>query len=292
MQDFLYNNVMKLGTLRDKKLNFKDTFLYTGEILFLNFLNFFKLYFLWVLFSFFLVYTIGYLSDYFVGLFFILAYTVFYLFYLSVIAQSRAVIDETEMGVFSSLKRAFAGFINRKGVDLLELLPTVLVIFLLVFFPSSIVAVPLAFILILATIAFTIYTILTQPVVVIKKIGMLFAIRYGISLISGYFIFVASLLASLAIACSVLYIPLIFIKTNLLLHYFSIISLAGIEVFLFAIMLTVIYTNLEVAWSVGFRNYEEKQLWDATKSEDSHELTELFNTVPEVQIKEENKENK
>ena len=75
------------------------------------------------------------------------------------------------------------------------------------------------------------------------------------------------------------------------MHYFCIVSLVGIEVFLFAIMLTVIYTNLEVAWSVGFKNYEEKQSWDTNRSENNHELTELFNSVPEIQIKEEDKEN-
>lgn len=279
---------MKLDNLRSNELTFSDTFCYLREILFLNFSNFLKLFCLWVLFSFILVYCLRFFPVYFVVLSFIFAYIVFYLFYLTAIIQSRAQIDKKKIGVFKGLKEVSKGFIKRKGLDLLELLPAAIVVFLIVFFPSGIFAIPLAFIITLATIIFIVYTILAQPVVVIKKIAMFPAARYSMNLISGYLSFVIGLIATLAFACLILYIPFTFIKMPLFWYEFLLTSLAGIEVILFAILLTIVYTNLEIAWSIGFRIEEINP--SETQQENPHELTELFNTAPEIKITEDIKE--
>ena len=167
-----------------------------------------------------------------------------------------------------------------------------LVIFLIVFFPSSIFAIPLAFIITLATLIYVNWTILAQPVIVIKKMPMFAAIRYSVSLINGYFTFVLGLIITLAFACMVLYIPFIFIKTSLFLHQILVCFCVGVEVMLFAIMLTIVYTNLEIAWSIGFKNYEDEAFLDNSTKTENHEFTEFFNSVPEVQIKEEPEEEK
>lgn len=275
---------MKLDNLRAKELTYKDTFFYVKEVLLLNYKNFLKLLCLWVLFAFLLLYVRKFLSDNFVAFSFILGYMVFYLFYLSFIEQARMAIDKHKENIFISLKNVFTGFMDRKGLDLLELLPAVVVIFLIVFFPSSIFAIPLAFIITLATIVFVAYTIVSQPIVVIKKINMIPAVRYSISLISGYFSFVMGLITSLALACLILYIPCIFIKLSAFWHHFLILTYAGIEVLLFAVMLTIVYINLEVAWSVGFRKYEDEDFTPVNSKDDDHEFTEFFNNVPEIKV--------
>ena len=280
---------MNIENIHRKKLSFKDTFIYLKEVLLGNFFGFLKMLLLWVLFAFVFFYVVPFLPDYVVALLSILAYIVFYLFYLAFIAQSRAVIEETKLGTFACLKDIYKEFLHRKGFDLLELLPIALVVFLIVFFPSSIFAVPLAFIITLATIIYVVYTILTQPVLVIKKMQMFAAIRYAVSLINGYFTFVLGLIITLAFACLVLYIPFVFIKTSFLAHKVLVCFSIGIEVMLFAIMLTIVYTNLEIAWSVGFKNYNQEDII-SNRSENNHEFTEFFNRVPEVQIKEYSKE--
>lgn len=277
---------MEMDILRLKRLTFKNTFIFVKNILFANFLNFSKLFCLWVLFALLLSYAIQAFSDYFVAFSFILAYIVFYLFYLSFIVQSRAVIDKNKLGIFTTIKEVSSGFISRKGLDLLVLIPAVVVIFLIVFFPSSIFAVPLAFVITLTALICFSYIVLTQPVLVIKKMAIEPAIKYSMNLISGYFTFVLGLMLTLLIACTVLYLPFIFIKTSSFLHHFFIISMSGIEILLFAIMLTVVYTNLEIAWSVGFKNYVEGDFVPLNLPENNHEFTEFFNSVPEVKIQE------
>lgn len=281
---------MKIENLRLRKLTFRDTFLFVKEVLFSNFLKFFELFCFWVIFSFVLLYVVRFFSDYIDALLFLLAYIIFYLFYLTFIAQSRAVIDKKQIGLIKTIKDVFDGFLNRRGLDLLELIPAVIVVFLIAFFPSNIFAIPLAFIITLATIIFVAWTILVQPVVVIKKIAVIPAIKYSISLISGYFPFVLGLIFILAIGCLIFYLPFVFIKTSILFHKFFILSFIGIEVMLFAIMLTIVYTNLEVAWSIGFKSRTTDFPKDNTQ-ENNHEFTEFFNNVPEIKIEEENKDN-
>lgn len=290
MQDFCIINIMNLDNLRNQKLVFKDTFIYLREVFLCNYFNFLKLLLLWILFSFSIFYGINFLPEYLVALSMIFAYIVFYLFYLAFILQSRLTIDNNKIGIFACLKEVAKGFFKRKGLDLIALIPVALIVFLTVFFPSSIFAIPLAFIITLAMIIFSAYTVFTQPVLVIKKMTMFAAIRYAISLMSGYFTFVLGLIITFAFACLILYIPLIFIKTSLVVHQTLVASLIGAEVMLFAIMLTIIYTNLEIAWSVGFKNYEEDSVLNNTPAENNHEFTEFFNRVPEVQIKEDAKE--
>ena len=281
---------MKIENLRLRKLTFRDTFLFVKEVLFSNFLKFFELLCLWVIFSFVLLYVVRFFSDYIDALFFLIAYIVFYLFYLTFIAQSRAAIDKTQIDLKKTIKDVFDGFLTRRGLDLLELIPAVIVVFLIAFFPSNIFAIPLAFIITLATLVFVAWTILVQPVVVIKKIAVVPAIRYSINLISGYFPFVLGLILTLAIGCLIFYLPFAFIKTSIFFHKFFILSFAGIEVMLFAIMLTIVYTNLEIAWSIGFKN-RATDFPKENKQENNHEFTEFFNSVPEIKIEEEKKEN-
>lgn len=281
---------MSIDNIYRKKLSFKDTFIYLKEVLLGNFWSFVKIFFLWILFASILFYAISFLPDYLVAFLSILAYIVFYLFFLAFIAQSRAFIEKTKVGTFACLKDIYKEFLHRKGFDLLELIPIALVVFLIVFFPSSIFAVPLAFIITLATIIYVVYTILAQPVLVIKKMQMFAAIRYAVSLINGYFTFVLGLIITLAFACLILYLPLTFIKTSLFIHQVLVCSAIGIELMLFAIMLTIVYTSLEIAWSIGFKNYNQENIV-ANQAENNHEFTEFFNRVPEVQIKESSKEN-
>lgn len=281
---------MEIDTLRAKKLTFKDTFIYVKEILFLNFFNFIKILFFWFLLAFLFSFSFKASLAYFVVFCIIIAYVSFYLLYLTFISQARATIDKKKRNVFFCFKKVSGGFFKRKGLDLLQLVPAILVISLVMFFPSSIFAIPLAFIITLATLIFAAYTIFVQPVVVIRKLAIIPAIRYSITLISGYLTFVIGLIFTLAIACAFIYIPLIFIPLSSIMHLALGLSLLGIDILLFAIMITVVYTNLEVAWSVGFKNYSMENV-SAYNPESNHEFTEFFNKVPEVQIKDENKEN-
>lgn len=282
---------MELDNLRAKELTFKNTFIDMKEVFFLNFFNFLKIFICWVMFSFLLAFLIKFFNEYFIVLSMILAYTFFYLLYLTFIRQTRYVIDKEQQGVFFSFKQVLNGFLSRKGLDLLELIPALLVIFLVLFFPSSIFAIPLAFIITLLTLILASYAILVQPVVAIKELTIIPAVRYSVSLINGYLTFVLGLVLTLAIACSVLYIPLAFIKLTYALHYALVLSVLGIEFMLFAIMLTIVYTNLEVAWSVGFKSFNNGDVVYYKQQENNHEFTEFFNRIPEVKISEENKDN-
>ncbi len=277
---------MGLENLRVRELTFKDTFIYMKAILLLNFLNFLKIFICWAVFAFLLSFLIKFFNEYFVVLSVILAYTFFYLLYLTSIRQTRFVIDNEKQSVFACFKQVSNGFLSRKGLDLLELIPALLVIFLVVFFPSSVFAIPFAFVVTLVTLILAAYAILVQPVVVIKKIAIIPAVRYSASLISGYLTFVIGLILTLAIACLLLYIPFIFIHLSSAWHYALVLSVIGIEALLFAIMLTVVYTNLEVAWSVGFKTYNTANVV-TYKEDNNHEFTEFFNTIPEVKISEE-----
>ena len=283
---------MKLENLRTKQLTFKDTFLYLKEVLVLNRSKFLAIFFLWFLFALLLTVIIRFSYDYIAAFSTVIAYVVFYIFYLNFIAQTRAIIDDNKISIWTSFKDVSNGFISRKGLDLLELLPIGIAILLIVFFSSSIVAVPLAFIIVLATFIFISYTIFAQPVVVIKKMKILPAVRYSINLISGSFSFVVGLIAALAFICLLLYIPCSFIKLPAFWHQFLVIFVSGTEGMFIAILITIVYTNLEVAWSVGFKSHDYEYFGSENKPENNHEFTEFFNSVPEVKIKEEDKENK
>lgn len=284
---------MELDNIRSKELTFKETFIYMKEVLFLNFLNFLKIFIFWILFAFLFSFCVSIISDELVVLIvlsIIFAYVIFYLLYLTFISQARTTIDKEKQSVISCFKQIFDGFLGRKGLDLLQLVPAIFVISLVVFFPSSVFAIPLAFLVILAMLIFACYTILMQPILVIKKSKITRStFSYSVSLINGHLTFVIGLVLTLAIACLVLYIPFVFIDLSYFWHYALFLVALGVEVLLFAIMLTVVYTNLEVAWSVGFKKYNTENIV-AYNPENNHEFTEFFNSVPEIQIKEENKE--
>ncbi len=277
---------MRLDILRIKKLTFKDTFIYVKEIVSSNVLNFLKLLGMWVLFSFFLFCIARLLPDFLIAILSVFAYIVFYLFYLAFIAQARATIDAKRITPLSSLQEVYKGFMARKALDLLEIIPIALIILLVGFFPSSIFAVPIAFIITLAMFIYVSYTILAQPAMVIKKLSMLDSVKNATSLINGYFTFVFSLIMIFALCALIIYLPFVFIKTSLFVHQVLMAALIGVEVMLFAIMLTVVYTNLEIAWSTGFKTYEQGSVSDSLE-DTNHDFTELFTKVPEVEIKEE-----
>ena len=56
-------------------------------------------------------------------------------------------LHKTREGALSSLKEVHEDFLRRKAFDLLEIIPIAIAFFLIVFFPSNIFAVPIAFIM-------------------------------------------------------------------------------------------------------------------------------------------------
>ena len=281
---------MKLDILRVKKLTFKDTFIYMKEVFLNNFVNFSKMLGIWIAFCIFLFIVVEFLPDFAVAILSVFAYIIFYLFYLAFIAQSRATIDTKRIGVMASLKEVYEDFMTRKAFDLLEIIPIALVLFLIIFFPSSIFAIPIAFIMALATIIFLCYTVLAQPVMVIKKTPMFTAIKKSINLITGYFTFVFGLMMAFILCSLIIYLLFSYIKVSAFAHHVLTSSVIGVEIMFFAIMLAVIYTNLEVAWSTGFKTYEQGSVLSNELEETNHEFTEFFNKIPEVEIKEEENE--
>ena len=281
---------MKLDILRVKKLTFKDTFIYMKEVFLNNFVNFSKMLGIWIAFCIFLFIVVEFLPDFAVAILSVFAYIIFYLFYLAFIAQSRATIDTKRIGVMASLKEVYEDFMTRKAFDLLEIIPIALVLFLIIFFPSSIFAIPIAFIMALATIIFLCYTVLAQPVMVIKKTSMFTAIKKSINLITGYFTFVFGLMMAFILCSLIIYLLFSYIKISAFVNHVLTSAVIGVEIMFFAIMLTVIYTNLEVAWSTGFKTYEQGSVLSNELEETNHEFTEFFNKIPEVEIKEEENE--
>lgn len=281
---------MKLDILRVKKLTFKDTFIYMKEVFLNNFVNFSKMLGIWIAFCIFLFIVVELLPDFAVAILSVFAYIIFYLFYLAFIAQSRATIDTKRIGVMASLKEVYEDFMTRKAFDLLEIIPIALVLFLIIFFPSSIFAIPIAFIMALATIIFLCYTVLAQPVMVIKKTPMFTAIKKSINLITGYFTFVFGLMMAFILCSLIIYLLFSYIKISAFVNHVLTSAVIGVEIMFFAIMLAVIYTNLEVAWSTGFKTYEQGSVLSNELEETNHEFTEFFNKIPEVEIKEEENE--
>ena len=142
----------------------------------------------------------------------------------------------------------------------------------------------------LATIIFLCYTVLAQPVMVIKKTPMFTAIKKSINLITGYFTFVFGLMMAFILCSLIIYLLFSYIKVSAFAHHVLTSSVIGVEIMFFAIMLAVIYTNLEVAWSTGFKTYEQGSVLSNELEETNHEFTEFFNKIPEVEIKEEENE--
>ena len=281
---------MRLDNLWTKKLTFKETFIYMKEVLYSNFVNFSKLLGMWILFCVFFFCIVRFLPDFLVAILSVFAYVIFYLFFLTFIFQSRVTIESKRVGVLSSLKEVHEDFLKRKAFDLLEIIPIAIVFFLIVFFPSNIFAIPIAFVMALTIIIYLSYTILAQPVMVIKKMSMFTSIKKSTNLISGYFTFVFGLIITFIFCALIIYLPFSYIRPSLYIHQVLIASVIGADVMLFAIMLTVIYTNLEVAWSTGFKTYEQGSVLSNELEETNHEFTEFFKKIPEVEIKEDNKE--
>ncbi|MBR4508508.1 MAG: hypothetical protein IKP23_03440, partial [Elusimicrobiaceae bacterium] len=254
------------------------------EVFLNNFVNFSKMLGIWIAFCIFLFIVVEFLPDFAVAILSVFAYIIFYLFYLAFIAQSRATIDTKRIGVMASLKEVYEDFMTRKAFDLLEIIPIALVLFLIIFFPSSIFAIPIAFIMALATIIFLCYTVLAQPVMVIKKTPMFTAIKKSINLITGYFTFVFGLMMAFILCSLIIYLLFSYIKVSAFAHHVLTSSVIGVEIMFFAIMLAVIYTNLEVAWSTGFKTYEQGSVLSNELEETNHEFTEYFNKIPEVEI--------
>lgn len=277
---------MQIDSLRTEKLTFKNTFFYLKEVFLGNFVNFLKLLSMWILFSAVFFFLANFLPDSLVAILSVVAYVVFYLFYLAFISQSRATINMEKVGVLSSLKDVYEGFLDRKAFDLVEIIPISLIFFLISFFPSSIFAIPIAFIMTLATIFFVFYTILAQPVMVIKKMSMFNSVKKGISLINGYFTFTLGLIMTFVICSLIIYWIFSYIRPTLFIHQVLTASVIGGEIMLFAIMITIIYTNLEVAWSTGFKTYAQGNTLLDNPEETNHEFTEFFKKVPEMEIKE------
>ena len=78
---------MKLENLRTKQLTFKDTFLYLKEVLVLNRTKFLAIFFLWFLFTLLLTVIIRFSYDYIAAFSTVIAYVVFYIFYLNFAAK-------------------------------------------------------------------------------------------------------------------------------------------------------------------------------------------------------------